>query len=143
MLLAGVCLAHCLLAPVLAAIWPVVGVPLARAAGLHQLFAFITLVLSPLILVPGYLVHRRKVIASLGGSGAVLLLLGATQAGAEGCSVILAAVEGLVSPSEITWREWVGFLATPVGCLMVVAAHLWNRNLLAKRAHRCRGGRPC
>ncbi|MEZ6066749.1 MAG: MerC domain-containing protein [Planctomycetaceae bacterium] len=69
MLLAGVCLAHCLLAPVLAAIWPVVGVPLARAAGLHQLFAFITLVLSPLILVPGYLAHRRKVIASLGVSG--------------------------------------------------------------------------
>ena len=137
LLLAAGCLAHCMLTPLLASVWPLVGLPLARSAGVHQLFAGITLVLSPLMLVPGYRSHRRREIVIAGGCGALLLLLGVTQAGMDCCSAILNWIEGAAALSDVAWRDWVGFLVTPLGCVLIGWAHWRNRSLLEGAATHC------
>ncbi|WP_397404697.1 MerC domain-containing protein [Phenylobacterium sp.] len=102
--LSGLCLAHCLLLPVAAALLPVLGA-WAEAEWVHGLFVVVAVPLSGLAMLPRANRQRR--------SGAVLCL--------AVCGLTL-----LLSGAFIAATEEAETTMTVAGSLCLAGAHLWN-----------------
>lgn len=124
--LSGLCLAHCLLLPVAAALLPVLGA-WADAEWVHGLFVVVAAPLSGLALLTGAKGQRRpRLVLALAASGLVLLLSGAFMAATRDAETMM----------------------TVAGSLCLAGAHIanWRRRARANgarcvAAHHC-GARP-
>jgi hypothetical protein len=122
--LAVVCLIHCIFVSLLAVLAPWLFRRLGTGSDWHQILAFVSSFIAVATLWPAYQNRRNRPILVLGGTGLVLLLLGAWAPPDLCCFV--------------WWDEGVGFVrqwtplsillttATPLGCGFLLTAHVMN-----------------
>lgn len=106
----GVCTIHCLLAPVLFIIFPVLGATFITGEKFHQLLLWFILPVSLLALLLGYVQRRDKVAFLLG-------VIGLSQ-------LVVAAILGNVFSNEFS-----EVVVTPLGSLILIAGHIRNYQL--------------
>ena len=75
--IATVCLIHCVLVSLLAVLVPWFLSRVGAGRGLHQALAFLSLFMAVAILLPGFQIHQRRRVLALGGLGLALLMVGA------------------------------------------------------------------
>lgn len=144
--LSVICMAHCLLTPLVLAI-----VPLGTAfgfwhSGVHQLFLFIVPLIAAVAFVPGWRLHRDSrvwIFAALGlvflfAGSQVGLIFGMDQAlHLDHSSAGFHDAEGRSFNQSNIWQGffWAPLLAelffTSVGGIFFIRAHLLNRKLCA------------
>lgn len=107
MLASGLCLLHCLAFPVLIALFPFVA-PAGDSEIFHGAMVGLALVAALLALAPGYLTHRRAVIAAMGIAG-------------------LACLAGAVFVLGPRYGEAAETMLTVAGAVLLTLAHLRNR----------------
>ena len=113
----ALCLAHCLLLPIVAAALPALGLSWAGEGTVHVAFGATIASIAMLAFVPGYRRHRRGSVPALAAAGLVLLALGVI--------------------AETAWtHEIVGSISSVIGSVMLIAAHGLNRTF-------CRHCRTC
>lgn len=108
----SLCLAHCLVLPLIAAALPMFGV-WARAEWVHVMFVAVAAPLSGLALLPGARQAGGRPLLSLAGLGVANLLIGAFLAQ--------------------THAQETAF--TVAGSLCLASAHLWNWRRRARHGH--------
>lgn len=139
LLISSICLVHCLAVPALLMLLPAVGTVFADPT-VHQLLAVLAMLTVGLALVPSTLRHRRWGIAVCGLAGALLVFFAAFGLSNACCSVLLALTSGGARLTELSAGGWLTLAATPLGCLLIAAAHVWN---LRQRGHRRSGWAVC
>jgi hypothetical protein len=103
MLISFLCLVHCLVAPLLIAAVPALGLGFLAVDGIHVAFAIAVLLAAVIALIPGYRQHHKLSVLGLGGAGVLAVALGTTlPAGVPETAV------------------------TVVGSCMLIAAHITN-----------------
>ncbi len=111
------CLAHCLLLPIVAAALPAFGLSWVGEGAVHTALGVAIASIAMLAFVPGYRRHRRGSVPTLAAIGLVLLVLGVI--------------------AETAWmHEIMGSVSTTSGSVMLIAAHGLNRTF-------CRRCRTC
>jgi cytochrome c biogenesis factor len=113
-LLSGVCVLHCLLAPVAITLLPLLTLGLGGEEHFHELMLWVVLPVSTLGLALGWRQHRRGEILLLGAASMALLTFAATW----GHHHLPHAMEALL---------------TVIGSLALAAAHVLNFRLLRHR----------
>jgi hypothetical protein len=103
MLVSLLCLVHCLVAPILVAAMPALGIGFLAIDGVHFAFAIAVLLAAVAALIPGYRQHHRVSVLVLGAAGVLLVTIGATLP------------EGLPETG-----------VTVVGSALMIAAHVTN-----------------
>jgi hypothetical protein len=106
--LSGLCLIHCLVLPLVAAVMPWLG-GVIEDERIHLLFAAVTVPVALIAFIPGYLRHRRRSVLALGLVGAALLLLGSVG-------------------HDVVGHDW-EHTVTVLGGMSLVAGHLLNFRL--------------
>ena len=144
--LSALCMAHCLLTPLVLAV-----VPLGTAIGLwhsgvHLVFLFIVPLIAAIAFVPGWRLHRDSRVWIFAAIGFVFLLAGSQVGllfGAEGFGaeqVLHLDHTGHMSPAGLNDLDAPGFrwgalaaelLFTSLGGFFFIRAHLLNRKLCA------------
>jgi hypothetical protein len=114
----GFCTIHCLLAPVLFTIFPVLGTTFITGEKFHQILLWFVLPISLLALLLGYFRRRDKVAFLLG-------VIGLSQ-------LVAAAILG----NEF-FSEFSDVIVTPLGSLILIAGHIRNYQLC--RCDECEG----
>lgn len=120
-------LVYCLAWPFLAAGIPV----LIRLGGgaFQQLLGGITVLMSPIVLGVGFDLHRNRWPVYLGAAGIGLLVV-RVVAPISCCSALSAWAVGSSDLAEIHPLDWLKFFLAPTGAVLLILAHLTNRNLL-------------
>lgn len=103
MVISVLCLVHCLIAPLLIAAVPALGLGFLAVDGIHVAFAIAVLLAALVALIPGYRQHHRASVLALGVAG-VLAITVATM------------LPGGVSETAVT----------VFGSILVIAAHVTN-----------------
>jgi len=112
MLISFLCLVHCLVAPLLIAAVPALGLGFLALDGVHVAFAIAVLLAAVVALIPGYRQHHRLGVLGLGGAGVLAVALGTTlPAGAPETAV------------------------TVLGSCMLIAAHVTNLRYTRLHVH--------
>lgn len=124
--IAAVCLIHCLCLSLFALLVPWLLGRLGLGEGLHQALAFLSLLIGVATLLPGYQVHRQAFVLGLGLCGISLLLAGALVPQELCCYLWLDSPDVPLS-ARLTPLTIIVSSFTPLGCCLLVAAHLMNR----------------
>jgi MerC mercury resistance protein len=103
MLVSLLCLVHCLVAPLLIAAVPALGIGFLAMDGIHFAFALAVLLAAVVALIPGYRHHHRVSVLVLGAAGVFAVTVGATLP------------EGLPETG-----------VTSIGSALMIAAHVTN-----------------
>jgi len=103
MLISILCLVHCLVAPLLIAAVPALGLGFLAVDGIHVAFAIAVLLAAVAALIPGYRQHHKLGVLALGAAGVAAVAVGTTLPG------------GLPETS-----------VTVLGSCMLIAAHVTN-----------------
>lgn len=114
----GLCTIHCLLAPVLLIIFPVLGAAFITVEKFHQILLWFVLPVSLLALLLGYFRHRDKMTFLLG-------VVGLSQ-------LVVTAIFGNEFFSELSEA-----VVTPLASLIIIAGHIRNYQLC--RCDQCEG----
>ena len=80
MLISILCLVHCLVAPLLIAAVPALGLGFLAVDGIHVAFAVAVLLAAVVALIPGYRQHHKVSVLVLGASGVLLVAAATTLA---------------------------------------------------------------
>jgi hypothetical protein len=75
MLISILCLLHCLVAPLLIAAVPALGLGFLAVDGIHVAFAVAVLLAAVLALIPGYRQHHKLSVLVLGAAGVLLVAM--------------------------------------------------------------------
>ena len=130
MLVSGLCVVHCLALPFLLLLAPTLGLVLTQPV-VHQVLALLAALSVAFAIYPTVWTSQRWGLAVPGTLGA-LLVCGSAFLGSDACcSLLLGLSEGRTSAAEVPLAGWLSLLATPVGCLLIAAAHVLNRRTLA------------
>jgi hypothetical protein len=78
MLISFLCLVHCLVAPLLIAAVPALGLGFLAVDGIHVAFAIAVLLAAVVALIPGYRQHHKLSVLGLGGAGVLAVALATT-----------------------------------------------------------------
>jgi hypothetical protein len=81
MLISFLCLVHCLVAPLLVAVVPALGLGFLAVDGVHVAFAIAVLLAAVAALIPGYRQHHKLSVLALGGAGVLAVTLATTLPG--------------------------------------------------------------
>ena len=103
MVVSILCLVHCLVAPLLIAAVPALGLGFLAVDGIHVAFAIAVLLAAVVALIPGYRQHHKASVLALGAAGVAAVALGTTLPG------------GVPETS-----------VTVIGSCMLIAAHVTN-----------------
>lgn len=131
MALSGLCIVHCLGMPFLLAGMPFLSSILPSDLHFHRWMAAGSMVIGGVSLLPGYLNHRRRLVAFLALAGLSCLLVPAVTQH-DVCCHHCSQVEAASCLSQPKWWSLCLQSLTPVGGLCLTFAHFNNR---------CR--RPC
>lgn len=131
--IASICLVHCVGLSLLAVFVPWLLSRLGLGTGFHQALAFLALFIGVATLLPGYQRHGKVRVLILGGSGLLLLLLGALIP-QDLCCVLWIDSPDVPLTDRLTPLTVTVTLMTPIGCCFLVSAHLMNR----RSCQRCR-----
>lgn len=112
MLVSLLCLVHCLVAPLLIAAVPALGLGFLALDGAHFAFAIAVLLAAVAALIPGYRQHHRVSVLVLGAAGVLAVTVGATLP------------EGLPETG-----------VTTVGSALLIAAHITNLRHVRLHVH--------
>ena len=138
MLVSLICLVHCLAAPVLLVLTPVIGAVFADPA-IHQLLALLALGAVALALIPPAIAGQHWGVVVLGAAGATLLLVSAFCGVDLCCSLIVRLGSGQMRLIDATWLELAALAATPLGCLLIGFSHWLNRRRQRRPDRECCG----
>jgi len=129
LLISGLCVVHCVALPFLLLLAPTLGLVLTQPV-VHQLLAILAALSVVFGLYPAARSSGSWGLALLGTLGA-LLVCGSAFVGADACcSLLLTLTEGRTIAASVPLTGWLSLLATPVGCLLIGAAHVVNRRTL-------------
>ena len=103
MMISVLCLVHCLVAPLLIAAVPALGLGFLAVDGVHVAFAIAVLLAAVVALIPGYRQHHRVSVLALGATGVLAVTVGTT-------------LPGGVPETAVT----------VFGSILVIAAHVTN-----------------
>lgn len=125
--LSGLCLVHCLLLPLMIAVFPIFGFTLMEHETFHQIILVVVIPTTALALGMGFRRHRSGLVAALGIAGVAALVIAAFAVHALGAESL---------------ERWI----TVGGGLLLAAAHIGNFRLtrdrhVAGHAHRVAGTR--
>lgn len=139
LLVSGLCLVHCLAMPLLLMLIPAVGAALSDPF-VHRLLAVLAVLsIAVALLTSRNSVHRAAVLM-LGLSGAAIVVRSAFADADLCCSLLQQLAAGQIRVGDIPLHGLVSLSATPVGCLLIAAAHSLRRQQFAQ-ARAC--ARPC
>jgi hypothetical protein len=102
MLVSLLCLVHCLVAPLLVAAVPALGLGFLAVDGIHVAFAIAVLLMAVIALIPGYRHHRRTSVLALGAAGVFAVAIGATVVDGLAETAITALGSGLLIAAHVT-----------------------------------------
>lgn len=112
--LSGLCLVHCLLLPIVLAIFPLIGFSFMAHESFHQLILIVVVPTTVFALGAGCWRHRSMLVALLGTAGIAALVVAAFTVHAMGAQQL---------------ERWV----TVAGGLLLAAAHIRNFQLTRHR----------
>lgn len=118
----GLCLVHCLLTPIAISVFPNLVSYLPGDAWFHRALAAGIVLLGAAAFVPGYRIHRRKLLLALVATGIALIL------------TVAWTGESMNRETELA-------LSIP-GSLMLVTGHLLNRSF-CRQCHSCDDSEAC
>jgi hypothetical protein len=101
MLVSLLCLVHCLVAPLLVAAVPALGLGFLAVDGVHVAFAIAVLLAAVAALIPGYRRHHRASVLALGAAGVFAVTIGATVVGGLAETAITALGSGLLISAHV------------------------------------------
>ena len=133
---AAICLVHCVVVSMLFFLAPWILRRLGPSRSLHQTFAFLSLFIALATLLPGYQIHHRRHVLVFGGIGVAFLLVGALIPQDLCCNLQTAL--NPINTATPTPVNLAATALTPVGCCLLVAAHLINRRCCQSRRRRTR-----
>jgi hypothetical protein len=128
-LVSGLCVVHCLALPFLLLLTPTLGLVLTQPV-VHQMLAVLAAGSVVFGLYPPAWTSRRWGLAALGTLGALLVGASAFVGSDACCSLLLALTEGRTLAADVPPEGWASLLATPLGCLLIGAAHVLNRRVI-------------
>lgn len=135
-LVSGLCVVHCLALPFVLLLTPSLGLVLTQPV-VHQVLALLAALSVIVALYPSATSGQCRWPALLGTLGAAIVC-GSAFVGADACcSLLLGLTEGKILAANVSLSSWLSLLATPVGCLLIAAAHLLNRRALPGREADC------
>jgi len=133
--LSACCLVHCVTWPFLLAAAPGLFSP---ANGItHQVLGCVSMLFSLVILGAGYDHHRDRLPILLGVAGTILFSVNVILP-MDCCSAVNAWASGAQDFSDISVADWSLFLIAPTSTLLLISAHLWNRQLTSPQNRRKR-----
>ncbi len=102
-----------------------------EAGLLHKVLATMTSVISLIILGIGYDIHRIRWRIVFGIPGVLFLLVNMALP-TDCCYTVNVWAAGKLDISEVTLVNWLGFLMTPFGTILLICAHVVNRTRMKK-----------
>jgi hypothetical protein len=107
---------------------------------LHQGLLLVLAPLGLLSLANGFLGHRNRWLAYLGGLGWLLVLFAISNS-ASCCSAVIAWAAGMLPTSELHWSEALGHTLPVVGALFVILSVFQGNSLRRQQARAAKPAR--